>query len=265
MGHPRVGDHAPADPGGAGRPPLPRGVERLPDRGRRARRRPPATCCGCGAASATTGARVRLHAAAGAVVAATSAGASPDDRWSCSACRASGRTRPGPCWPSPSRPMSPSSTPTSLGPGPLVAAARCGPAEVQALADAAAAGGPGLGLEPVPARPRRHRLPRPADRSAGPVRWAAVVRVVGGRDARRPIPRSGSAHTGRPQSPFVGSDRQGRGRLVRALGRGPIRRATCLARPWAGPTTRPARRGWPPVVVADGLAVRRADGEYRLP
>ena len=34
---------------------------------RRARRRPPATCSGCGAASATTGAPSGLHAAAGAV------------------------------------------------------------------------------------------------------------------------------------------------------------------------------------------------------
>lgn len=66
-------------------------------------------------------------------------------------------------------------------------------------------------------------------------------------------PADGSAGTTRPQSAFVGSDRQGRGRLVDVLRRRPV--------PWAGVA---AAAGWPDDperarriaegLVADGLA-----------
>jgi A/G-specific adenine glycosylase len=44
--------------------------------------------------------------------------------------------------------------------------------------------------------------------------------VTAGRPA--PDPAVGSAHVSSPQAPFTGSDRQGRGRLVRALRHGPV-------------------------------------------
>jgi A/G-specific adenine glycosylase len=78
-----------------------------------------------------------------------------------------------------------------------------------------------------------------------------------------PDPADGSAGVGQPQSRFEGSDRQGRGRLVDALRRGPIA-VTALAATmgWPGDPARAERvmSG----VLADGLAVR--DGTVlRLP
>lgn len=74
-----------------------------------------------------------------------------------------------------------------------------------------------------------------------------------------PDPAIGSAGTGGTQSPFQGSDRQGRGRLVDALRRGPIT--------W---NEVPAAAGWPDdperacrvivTLLADGLAAD--NGEY---
>jgi A/G-specific adenine glycosylase len=78
-----------------------------------------------------------------------------------------------------------------------------------------------------------------------------------------PDPVAGSAGISTPQSTFAGSDRQGRGRLVDALRRGPV-----------APVELAAVMGWPDAaraervavtVVADGLAVQAADGSYRLP
>jgi len=73
----------------------------------------------------------------------------------------------------------------------------------------------------------------------------------------------GSAHVSGPQSPFAGSDRAGRGRLVAALRRAPV--------PVSGV---PAAMGWPDDadraarvlagLVADGL-VKVADNEVHLP
>ena len=69
-----------------------------------------------------------------------------------------------------------------------------------------------------------------------------------------PDPADGSAGVGVGQSPFGGSDRQGRGRLVDALCRGPVPHADL-----------PAVMGWPDdparaervaaTLVADGLAL----------
>ena len=86
--------------------------------------------------------------------------------------------------------------------------------------------------------------------------WAAAGRPP-------PDPAEGSAGTGGVQSAFVGSDRQGRGRLVDALRRAPVAAADV-----------PVATGWPddPArahrvaagLVADGMAVTHA-GELRLP
>jgi A/G-specific adenine glycosylase len=86
---------------------------------------------------------------------------------------------------------------------------------------------------------------------AGMCAWLAQGR-------RPPDPARGSAGTSVPQSTFAGSDRQGRGRLVDALRRGPVPRdGLAAAAGWPEDPARTAR-----VVaglVADGLAVAVAD------
>jgi A/G-specific adenine glycosylase len=74
---------------------------------------------------------------------------------------------------------------------------------------------------------------------------------------------AGSAGISRPQAPLAGSDREGRGRLVRALIAGPVRvddlAAACG---WDGDAARATRIG--EALVAEGLAVREGD-RLRLP
>ena len=88
-------------------------------------------------------------------------------------------------------------------------------------------------------------------------RWAA--------DGRRdPDPATGSAGVSTRQATFVGSDRQGRGRLVEALRNGTVR-----------PTDIAAATGWPDdperagriaeALVAEGLVARDGRGFLRLP
>ncbi|MEE3116233.1 MAG: A/G-specific adenine glycosylase [Actinomycetota bacterium] len=78
-----------------------------------------------------------------------------------------------------------------------------------------------------------------------------------------PDPATGSAGVSGTQSRFEGSDRQGRGRLVAALGRGPVA-ARHLA-PVMGWPDDPGRSEQVAAgVVADGLAIR-SGSTYRLP
>lgn len=78
-----------------------------------------------------------------------------------------------------------------------------------------------------------------------------------------PDPAVGSAGVAGGQSPFEGSDRQGRGRLVDALRLGPVARAElAAAMGWPDDQERAARVA--ATLVADGLAEVRA-GAYRLP
>jgi limonene-1,2-epoxide hydrolase len=88
-----------------------------------------------------------------------------------------------------------------------------------------------------------------------PVRAGCAHGRSGGAEAD---PAVGSAGVSGRQSPFAGSDRQGRGRLVAALRTGPLRVASLAeAMGWPGEDDRAERvaRG----VVADGLAVRVGD------
>lgn len=89
--------------------------------------------------------------------------------------------------------------------------------------------------------------------------WCAWTRA--GRP--EPDPAHGSAGVSTPQARFEGSDRQGRGRLVAALRRGPIARVD-LARAagWPGDPQRAERVA--EGLVADGLAVYTA-GDLALP
>jgi A/G-specific adenine glycosylase len=102
--------------------------------------------------------------------------------------------------------------------------------------------------------------PRPPDCAACPIAHWCVWRRAGRPD---PDPAVGSAHVSGGQSVFAGSDRQGRGRLVDALRRGPV-----------GPVDLPAVMGWPDdarraervaaTLVGDGLVVCDRDGTFRL-
>jgi A/G-specific adenine glycosylase len=80
-----------------------------------------------------------------------------------------------------------------------------------------------------------------------------------------PDPAVGSAGEGTRQSTFAGSDRQGRGRLVDALRRGPVAPAdVAAAAGWPDDLDRARRMALG--LVADGLAVLDdADGVLRLP
>lgn len=78
-------------------------------------------------------------------------------------------------------------------------------------------------------------------------------------------PAVGTAFTGTRQSRFDGSDRQGRGRLVDALRRGPVSSdpaALAVSMGWPGDSERAERVA--ATVVSDGLAVV-VDGHLRLP
>jgi A/G-specific adenine glycosylase len=73
-----------------------------------------------------------------------------------------------------------------------------------------------------------------------------------------PDPADGSAGVGQPQSRFQGSDRQGRGRLVDALRRGPVSvRELPQVMGWPDDPRRAVRVAGG--IVADGLAIQHGD------
>jgi A/G-specific adenine glycosylase len=136
---------------------------------------------------------------------------------------------------------------------------RLGPAEVQRLADDALPSGDAwawnqalmeLGATVCTARtPACERCPL-----AITCRWQAL----GG-----PDPAVGSAGVAGRQSRFAGSDRQGRGHLVRSLTGGPVAAAD-LARAMGWPDDPERAVVVAAACVADGLVVLEA-GRYRLP
>lgn len=80
---------------------------------------------------------------------------------------------------------------------------------------------------------------------------------------RGPDPARSSAHASRRQPPYEGSDRQARGRLLRALARGTIAPAQLAGAMGLGRAHARARR-LADALVDEGLA-RRNRGRYRLP
>ena len=88
-------------------------------------------------------------------------------------------------------------------------------------------------------------------------RWAAAGHPP-------PDPARGSAGVSTAQERFAGSDRQGRGRLVAALRRGPVA-ADDLATATGWPEDPGRARRVSEAVVAEGLAVRDRAGTLRLP
>lgn len=133
------------------------------------------------------------------------------------------------------------------------------PAPVQALADAAVPPGRGWmwnqALLDVGAGWCTSRTPRCDDgcpvAAAGCCTWWAAGRP-------EPDPAIGSARVSGGQSRFHGSDRQGRGRLVDALRRGPVA-ATDLAMVMGWPDDAARAERVAAAVVADGLAQRHGD------
>lgn len=93
-----------------------------------------------------------------------------------------------------------------------------------------------------------------------PVSASCAWHVVG---RGQPDPADDSAGVGQPQSRFDGSDRQGRGRFVDALRRGPVaENELSQVMGWLDDPARAARMA--DAVVADGLAVRHGD-TFHLP
>lgn len=134
-------------------------------------------------------------------------------------------------------------------------------AEVQRLADRALPAGKAWAwnqaMLDVGARCCRRRAPRCAECPLAA--WCRWYRA----GSPEPDPAAGSAGVSGGQSPFEGSDRQGRGRLVAALREGPVAAERLDAvMGWAGQPDRAARVA--ATLLADGLATLAA-GHYRLP
>ncbi len=84
------------------------------------------------------------------------------------------------------------------------------------------------------------------------------------RGGEEPDPAEGTFGSSRRQAPFEGSDRQGRGRLLRAAAaRTLVPAELALAAGWPGDPTRAERVAR--TLVADGLLERGPEGGYRLP
>ena len=102
---------------------------------------------------------------------------------------------------------------------------------------------------------------RTPDCSACPLRRRCTWSKAGRPD---PDPASGSAGVSVAQSRFAGSDRQGRGRVVAALRRGPLPAgALASAAGWPDDTDRADRIA--EGLMAEGLVVRDGIGTMRLP
>ncbi len=102
------------------------------------------------------------------------------------------------------------------------------------------------------------------------LRPVGAVRGPGGAGGRprvdpEPDPARGSAGVSGGQSPFEGSDRQGRGRLVAALRVEPTIRADRVAEVSGWPDDPARAESVAATLVRDGLAVRSADGSLALP
>jgi A/G-specific adenine glycosylase len=135
-------------------------------------------------------------------------------------------------------------------------------AEAQRAADAAVPTGEGWAwnqaMLDLGATVCRSRDPRCGD---CPVRAACAWHAAG---APEPDPARGSAGVSRGQSPFEGSDRQGRGRLVAELSASGAIPAPQIATV-AGWPDDPIRTGRVvATLVRDGLAVEAEDGSLRL-
>ena len=133
--------------------------------------------------------------------------------------------------------------------------------EAQAAADALAPPGESWAwnqaMMDLGAQRCRPRQPRCDDCPLAP--WCAWH----GAGVPPPDPAFGSAHVSGGQSPFDGSDRQGRGRLVAALRRGPVPTAD-LARVMGWPNDADRATRVASTLLADGLAIQTSDATLEL-
>ena len=132
---------------------------------------------------------------------------------------------------------------------------------LQATADTLAAGHPGrdwnLALVDLGSLICRARTPRCAE---CPLRRTCAWRGSGGISED---PARRAALTSRPQARFIGSDRQGRGRLMRAACEGPIALSHIAeVAGWADDRERAERVA--AALVIEGLLARDVDGTLRL-
>jgi A/G-specific adenine glycosylase len=139
---------------------------------------------------------------------------------------------------------------------------RLTPARAQAAADALVPPGRGWAwnqsLMELGARVCRPRTP---SCEACPLAAGCAWRSAGHPE---PDPAVGSAGVSGRQAPFAGSDRQARGRLLAAVVAGPVAADAVAAAAGLVDDADRARRV-ADSLVADGLAVRLADGGLRLP
>ncbi len=217
----RVGGHAAADPSAAGDPEV--ASRSAPPTRRRRRARPLrwATCSGCGRASATRAAPATCIGRRSRSRPRTT-GRFPPISTRCSHCRASGRTRPGPCSRSPTSATWPWSTPTSPACSPAPSGERLSAVTAQRLADRYVPRRTRLGLEPDA---RWTTAQSCAARRRVCDACPLVATCAWNRAGRpHPDPAVGSAGVSTRQAPYAGSDRQARGEVLRALTSGPAPR-----------------------------------------
>ena len=182
----------------------------------------------------------------------STAGACPPTSPPCSPSRGSARTPLEPSWPSRASRTSPSSTPTWPGSSPVRPVVGCArPKPRPWPTPRCPRAGVGAGTRPCSISARASAGPRAPRCEACPVHHSCAWRGGPGSD-----PAVGSAGRVRSQSRFEGSDRQGRGRLVDALRRGPVADVATAAG-WPEDPERAERVAR--TLVADGLAVRHGD------
>jgi len=102
---------------------------------------------------------------------------------------------------------------------------------------------------------------RTPDCQSCPLRRRCLWAIDGWPD---PDPARGSAGVSAKQSPFVGSDRQGRGRLISALRLGPVANAD-IANVVGWPDDQARTNAVVAGLVVDGLVVQTASGDLYLP
>lgn len=141
-----------------------------------------------------------------------------------------------------------------------VAGRQLEPAEAQAMADASVGPDPWRWNQALLDVGATMCVARETECRPCPLRSACAWFQAGNAE---PDPARGSAGVSKRQSRFAGSDREGRGRLVKALRIGPVKRAELPYR--MGFSDEPERAERVAAgVVADGLAVE-TEGVYRLP
>ena len=163
-------------------------------------------------------------------------------------------TRPGPSWPSPSKPTSGWSTPTPGGScRGRWPAGRSGAARPRTWSTRMVPAGQRVGSSARPCSTWGPWSAWPRDPACGECPVRRRCRWCRRRGASTPIRPGDQPACRSRRAPFAGSDRQGRGRLIDALRRGPTLRSDAWPRPPGGPTIPTRAEPGGRRLVADGL------------